>query len=215
MKHIVENVWNVILKDDETATGGTSHAEETVGEFCEETDINKNASFDELNEGLTECGIKPITMFDIRRNYQNCANDIIASLKEHTEYVQYGQNVDCPATVNDIRAKYTDDVISDVLANDVINYMAYERITSQEPYPSLQTVDKNTDGRYYSNVKEWAFERVSSEDFNYKEIPEYGMTIHDKSHPTIVNSLIIEYMKAVEQDKAVDKPKSPKSIERE
>ncbi len=214
MKHIVENVWNVILKDDETATGGTSHAEETVEEFCEDVGFDKNTSIDVLNEGLAECGIKPITKFDIRRNYQNCANDITASLKEHTEYVQYGQNVDCPAIVKDIRAKYPDDIISDVLANDVINRMAYERI-SQVPFPDIHTVDRETDGRYYKNVKEWAYERVTSEDFNYNEIPDYGMAIHDKSHPVIINSLIQEYIKAVEQDKAVDKPKSPKSIERE
>lgn len=214
MKHIAENVKDVFLKDDETSTGGVSHANETVGDFCADEDIDLHTSIDDLNNTLKECGIKPVSRFDIRRTYVNCAKDILASLKEHTEYVQYGQNVDCPAIVEDIRTKYPDDVISDVLANDVIGVMQYDRI-SKEPVPSIQAINRYTDGRYSNQVKEWAFERVTSENFDYDEIPHSETIIHDRSHPVIVNSLISEYMKAVEQDKAVDKPKSPKSIERE
>ena len=214
MKHIAENVWDIELKDDEAKTGGISHEGEKVGEFCEETGLGAKASIDELNEALSECGIKPITKYDIRKTFVDCANDILSSINEHTEYVQSRQNVDCLAIVRDIRAKYTDDVIADVLANDVISVMQFDLMNQYSSSPSMRTINRYSDGRYSSSVKEWAFERVSSDNFDYSYIPVYDTVLHDKSHPTIINSLIQEYMNVTERNKTVDKAKTNERTER-
>ena len=210
MEITAEFVWDVELKDDSTAEGGISHAGETVGEFCEEAGIKADASLDELNTALKECGIEPVKKFHVFKAYKDCASGILDSIKAHTEYVKYGQNVDCPAIVEDIRSMYSDELISDILANEVISSMAYNNICRD----GADSIDKYTDGRYSSSVKEWAYEKVTSEDFNYEYIPA-SISIHDRSHPTIVNSLIEDYVKDVEMDKTADKPKSPKSVERE
>ena len=58
----LEDVMDVELEDDETATGGVSFAGETVKDFIEEVedDETKITTIDELNKALKQCGIKPV-----------------------------------------------------------------------------------------------------------------------------------------------------------
>lgn len=52
-------VLNYELKDDDTPTGGTAFAGETVRDFIESIDDNIS-NLGSLNKALTECGIKPV-----------------------------------------------------------------------------------------------------------------------------------------------------------
>lgn len=56
----VKDLLNYLLEDDETATGGVAFAGETLKDFLEEADLNEDATLEEVNKALVECGIKPI-----------------------------------------------------------------------------------------------------------------------------------------------------------
>src|SRR5699024_9956390 len=56
----LNNVLNTVLEDDNTANGGVSFKGETLRNFLDETGIDYNASMEEINNALIECGIKPI-----------------------------------------------------------------------------------------------------------------------------------------------------------
>ena len=49
------------LHDDETETGGTAFLGETLYDFMMELQIPFSTPLEEINKGLVECGIKPIT----------------------------------------------------------------------------------------------------------------------------------------------------------
>lgn len=52
---------SLVLEDDETAYGGISHVGETLGEFCEEMNIDiEKTSINDINIALSECGIRPL-----------------------------------------------------------------------------------------------------------------------------------------------------------
>lgn len=59
MEESLRNVLDLELEDDDTETGGTSFAGETVRDFLEEADC-EITTLEELNEALTGCGIRPI-----------------------------------------------------------------------------------------------------------------------------------------------------------
>jgi len=51
---------NIVLEDDNTSFGGTSHAGETLGEFMDEVGLTEKDTFKTVNNALKECGIKPL-----------------------------------------------------------------------------------------------------------------------------------------------------------
>src|SRR5699024_10047129 len=55
----LNNVLNTVLEDDNTTNGGVSFKGETLKNFLDETGIDYNASMEEINNALVECGIKP------------------------------------------------------------------------------------------------------------------------------------------------------------
>lgn len=56
----VKDLLGIKLEDDETTTGGTAFAGETVKDFADEMGIGYNSSLFFLNSCLKECGIKEI-----------------------------------------------------------------------------------------------------------------------------------------------------------
>ena len=59
----LENKYrNIILKDDETETGGISFRGETLYDFMLSCDIPLTADEDVINKGLKECGIMPVDL---------------------------------------------------------------------------------------------------------------------------------------------------------
>src|SRR5699024_8475762 len=65
----LNNVLNTVLEDDNTANGGVSFKGETLRNFLDETGIDYNASMEEINNALVECGIKPIINEKRKENY--------------------------------------------------------------------------------------------------------------------------------------------------
>lgn len=56
----IKKLLKVKLKDDNTATGGVSHDEETLSEFLEVIEWDTNAKLDNINNELKANGILPI-----------------------------------------------------------------------------------------------------------------------------------------------------------
>lgn len=59
MKFTNEQMKKIVLCDDATERGGTSHSMETLYEFCEEAGL-LNVEHTEINAALVECGILPV-----------------------------------------------------------------------------------------------------------------------------------------------------------
>lgn len=67
IKAIGKNYENVLLKDNESTTGGKSHSEETLGEFMAECEISPNSDYGELCITLEKnglCAVRPIAHID-------------------------------------------------------------------------------------------------------------------------------------------------------
>lgn len=73
------NYLNLILKDDETLTGGTSFHNETLMNFLDETELNYSTDIEIVNDALMVSGILPIT----KDNYDFTCN-IVKSIKYAT-----------------------------------------------------------------------------------------------------------------------------------
>ena len=59
MKFTEEEMKNIYLQDDATATGGTASSTETLYDFCADAGLLE-AELPEINNALKECGILPI-----------------------------------------------------------------------------------------------------------------------------------------------------------
>ena len=95
----LENKYrNIILKDDETETGGVSFHGETLYDFMLSCDIPLTADEDVINKALKECGIMPVDlkMSDLKHKIEKnikeyeaacnvltaCANNAIKQIKD-------------------------------------------------------------------------------------------------------------------------------------
>lgn len=60
---ILKNIYqweDIVLHDDDTEYGGTSHHNETLGNFITEAEKNDNITVKQLNTTLKKCGIQSI-----------------------------------------------------------------------------------------------------------------------------------------------------------
>ena len=61
----------IILKDDETETGGISFVGETLADFIEEVDMPFGIDLSYYNTALKECGIMRISLQEIKKAKQS------------------------------------------------------------------------------------------------------------------------------------------------
>ena len=59
---LTEEILDIELDDDETATGGIAFAGETVRDFLDESKLAKDEPISALDEALKECGIEPLNL---------------------------------------------------------------------------------------------------------------------------------------------------------
>lgn len=72
------HLLDIVLTDDNTLLGGTSHSGETLQEFLEDTNINVNTPLDKVNIALKECGIAPIDTTKVRFTlYKKIGNSVV------------------------------------------------------------------------------------------------------------------------------------------
>ena len=81
------HLLDIVLTDDNTLLGGTSHSGETLQEFLEETNINVNTPLDKVNAALKECGIGPIDTTKVRFTlYNKIGNSVVGKSEGHHTY---------------------------------------------------------------------------------------------------------------------------------
>ena len=113
-------ILNTVLKDDETATGGTSHSHETLEEYMEIAGIPESYLLGSINIHLKESGIKPINPFNYPELFQFQYDDLKPYIIEHYKYL------DCFRYVlkeNDWEklVTFVEDIIRENLEMNVIN----------------------------------------------------------------------------------------------
>lgn len=89
------NYLNLILKDDETLTGGTSFHNETLMNFLDETELNYSTDIEIVNGALMVSGILPITKdnYDFTGNIVKSIEYATLSMLEHIDLTNDIQEV--------------------------------------------------------------------------------------------------------------------------
>ena len=60
---------NSILADDRTDKGGISFIGETLNDFLEENQMDRETPMEVVNKALVDCGIKPISVSNLHQKY--------------------------------------------------------------------------------------------------------------------------------------------------
>lgn len=112
-------VLNTVLKDDETSTGGTSHAQETLEEFMEVAEIPQTYLLGFINIRLKESGIKPINPFNYPELFQFGYNDLQQYISEHYQYLDCFRYTEKMNTQKK-EVSFIEDIIRENLERNVI-----------------------------------------------------------------------------------------------